>query len=44
MGRTIFGEPTRAWIEGRIDDRALVEAVADRFAAVVRAWRERSAA
>lgn len=44
VGRTIFGEPTRAWIEGRIDDRALVEAVADRFAAVVRAWRERSAA
>lgn len=44
VGRTIFGEPTRAWIEGRIDDQSLVEAVAERFAAVVRAWREREAA
>ena len=39
VGRTIFGGPAGAWLEGEIDDEALVEAIAERFVGVVSAWR-----
>jgi len=40
VGRTIFQEPSRAWLAGRIDDAALVSEVRSNFEALVRLWRE----
>ena len=40
VGRTLWGEPCREWLAGTIDDAALVERVAGRFAELARAWRE----
>ncbi|MFF7709435.1 5-dehydro-2-deoxygluconokinase [Pseudomonas sp. NPDC007930] len=39
VGRTIFGEPSRAWLFGEIDDEGLIGAVAARFEALITAWR-----
>ena len=39
VGRTIFHEPSRHWLEGTIDDATLVQRVRDNFAALVEAWR-----
>lgn len=38
VGRTIFGEPARAWLAGTLDDAAVVDQMASRFAALVEAW------
>jgi 5-dehydro-2-deoxygluconokinase len=40
VGRTIFQEPSREWLGGRIDDAALVARVRQGFEALVHAWRE----
>jgi len=40
VGRTIWGDASRAWLAGTVDDAALIERVADRFGTLVRAWRE----
>ena len=39
VGRTIWGEASRAWLKGEIDDSALVAQVAARFGQLVQAWR-----
>ncbi len=39
VGRTIFEAPSRAWLNGRIDDAMLVAQVRDRYLALVGAWR-----
>jgi 5-dehydro-2-deoxygluconokinase len=39
VGRTLWAEPSRAWLAGTIDDGALVEGVAGNFCALVDAWR-----
>jgi len=41
VGRTIWGDACRAWFNGKIDDAALVEQVAERFGRLVQAWRQR---
>jgi 5-dehydro-2-deoxygluconokinase len=38
VGRTIFAEPAEAWLLGRMDDAALVDEMADRFARLIAAW------
>ena len=38
VGRTIFGEPARAWLAGEIDDRMVVDRMADRFRDLTQAW------
>ena len=38
VGRTIFGEPARAWLGGQIDDRQVVDQMAERFGDLVAAW------
>jgi len=47
IGRTIFIDPARDWLAGRIDDEQAVSVMAERFAALVAAWtaarRERAA-
>ena len=39
VGRTIFGEPARAWLAGRLTDAEVRGAMAGRFAELVEAWR-----
>jgi 5-dehydro-2-deoxygluconokinase len=39
VGRTIWGDASRDWLQGEIDDAALVEQVAGRFGQLVAAWR-----
>ena len=41
VGRTIWGDASRAWLKGEIDDDALVAVAAGRFARLVEAWRAR---
>jgi 5-dehydro-2-deoxygluconokinase len=38
VGRTIFAEPARAWMAGKIDDATATAQMADRFAQLVAAW------
>jgi 5-dehydro-2-deoxygluconokinase len=38
VGRTIFGDAARAWLDGRIGDDEAVEMMAGRFAGLVEAW------
>ena len=38
VGRTIFAEAARAWLDGRISDDEAVAQMAQRFAGLVRAW------
>ncbi|HTJ94339.1 MAG TPA: 5-dehydro-2-deoxygluconokinase [Pararobbsia sp.] len=39
VGRTIFGEPTRAWMAGEIDDATLKARVRETFESLIRHWR-----
>ena len=39
VGRTLWADPSLAWLRGELDDAALVDAVAGGFAALVDAWR-----
>ncbi len=39
VGRTIWGEASVAWLRGEIDDEALVRRCAERYGALVQAWR-----
>jgi 5-dehydro-2-deoxygluconokinase len=39
VGRTIWGDASRAWLKGDIDDAALIEQAAARFGRLVEAWR-----
>jgi 5-dehydro-2-deoxygluconokinase len=39
VGRTIWGEASAAWLRGEIDDEALVQRCAERYGALVEAWR-----
>ncbi len=38
VGRTIFAEPAREWLAGRIDDIEVTARMAARFGALVKAW------
>jgi 5-dehydro-2-deoxygluconokinase len=39
VGRSLWAEPSRAWLAGSIDDEALGESVAGNFGVLVDAWR-----
>lgn len=41
VGRTIWGDASRAWLADEIDDGAFVERSAERFGRLVQAWRAR---
>jgi 5-dehydro-2-deoxygluconokinase len=41
IGRTIFVDPAREWLAGRITDEQAVDEMARRFAALVEAWQGR---
>ena len=38
VGRTIFADPAREWMAGKIDDATAVTQMADRFAQLISAW------
>ncbi|WP_321915961.1 MULTISPECIES: bifunctional 5-dehydro-2-deoxygluconokinase/5-dehydro-2-deoxyphosphogluconate aldolase [Paraburkholderia] len=40
VGRTIFYEPSRAWLAGEIDDQTLVAQVRANFEVLIRLWRQ----
>ncbi|WP_395826946.1 5-dehydro-2-deoxygluconokinase [Collimonas sp.] len=40
VGRTIFHEPSKLWLQGRIDDATLIHQVRDTFEKLVGIWRE----
>ncbi len=40
VGRTIFQDPSREWLAGRIDDATLVARIRANFEALIRVWRE----
>ena len=42
IGRTIFTDPARDWLAGRIDDAQAVGVMAQRFEALVQAWHART--
>ncbi len=39
LGRTIFAEPAKAWLGGRIDDEGAIAAMAKSFGELVAAWQ-----
>ncbi|KMZ11072.1 5-keto-2-deoxygluconokinase / putative domain [Candidatus Burkholderia humilis] len=40
VGRTIFHEPSRAWLANEIDDKTLIARVRHTFETLIDAWRE----
>ena len=40
VGRTIFHEPSRAWLEGEIDDAGLISRVQSTFGFLIESWRD----
>lgn len=40
VGRTIFQEPSRAWLAGEIDDDTLIQQVQSTFETLIGAWRD----
>lgn len=44
IGRTIFGEPARAWLAGTLSDEAAIEQMAGRFGQLVTLWQSLRAA
>lgn len=43
VGRTLFGQPSREWLAGRIDDATLVHRVSDNYLDLIDSWRHRAA-
>ncbi|HEX8589771.1 bifunctional 5-dehydro-2-deoxygluconokinase/5-dehydro-2-deoxyphosphogluconate aldolase [Pseudomonas sp.] len=40
VGRTIFHEPSRAWLEGEVDDADLINRVQSNFGFLIESWRD----
>jgi 5-dehydro-2-deoxygluconokinase len=41
IGRTIFGQPSRYWLSGKIDDQQLTDSIAHRYQEVITLWLQR---
>ncbi|PKH22239.1 5-dehydro-2-deoxygluconokinase [Enterobacterales bacterium CwR94] len=39
VGRTIFGQPSRQWLQGELDDRALIDQVKSNYHQLIGYWR-----
>jgi 5-dehydro-2-deoxygluconokinase len=39
VGRTIFGQPSRQWLQGELDDQALIETVKGNYLRLIEYWR-----
>ncbi|PUX53807.1 2-deoxy-5-keto-D-gluconate 6-phosphate aldolase domain-containing protein, partial [Cronobacter sakazakii] len=40
VGRTIFGQPSRRWMQGELSDEALVREVKNNYLTLINFWRE----
>ncbi|QGU85913.1 bifunctional 5-dehydro-2-deoxygluconokinase/5-dehydro-2-deoxyphosphogluconate aldolase [Erwinia sorbitola] len=40
VGRTIFGQPSRQWLQGELDDASLVEKVKNNYLTLIGYWRD----
>lgn len=40
VGRTIFGQPSRQWLQGELDDDALIAQVKNNYHQLINYWRE----
>ncbi|WP_108124979.1 bifunctional 5-dehydro-2-deoxygluconokinase/5-dehydro-2-deoxyphosphogluconate aldolase [Saccharospirillum mangrovi] len=43
VGRTLFGQASRDWLAGQIDDATLVQRVSDNYLDLIESWRHRVA-
>jgi len=43
VGRTLFGQPSRQWLAGQIDDAILVQKVSNNYLDLIESWRNRAA-
>lgn len=41
VGRTLFGQPSKAWLAGEIDDKTLVENIKANYHNLITLWRQR---
>ena len=41
VGRTIFSEPSKMWLENQIDDNALIKKVKENYIEMIRLWNNR---
>ena len=41
VGRSIFGEPSKAWFAGQLDDNGLIEQVSNNYERVIDYWQKR---
>ena len=41
VGRTIFGQPSRAWLANEIDDQTLIDQIKRNYHNLISLWRER---
>lgn len=41
VGRTLFGEPSRAWLAGQMDDQTLIYTVKENYHNLITLWRQR---
>lgn len=40
VGRTIFGQPSRQWLQGELSDEALIQQVKENYLTLIGYWRE----
>ena len=40
VGRTIFGQPSRQWLQGELNDQALIQQVKDNYLQLIQYWRD----
>lgn len=40
VGRTIFGQPSRQWLQGELNDEALIHQVKNNYLRLIQYWRE----
>lgn len=40
VGRTIFGQPSRLWLQGELDDETLINQVKENYLRLITYWRE----
>ncbi|MFZ6044481.1 2-deoxy-5-keto-D-gluconate 6-phosphate aldolase domain-containing protein, partial [Vibrio natriegens] len=41
VGRTLFGQPSREWLAGKIDDETLVKHIKVNYHNLITLWRQR---
>ncbi|PKH02053.1 5-dehydro-2-deoxygluconokinase [Psychromonas sp. MB-3u-54] len=43
VGRTIFAQPSRAWLANKIDDAILIDQIKANYHAIIQCWQQRAA-